>query len=613
MLRVHADAPGAAAAAPGVHATIVRDFQDPYLELVRLLGEAAEIEHALLLQYLYAATSVKDEYASLRGAGFAVSSNVLGVAIQEMQHLEHVNRMLVALGAAPTLERQGFPYEPDIYPFPLNLESLSSTTLAKYVFTESPAGALDPADPANADPANADLIARVTAALHGARPNHLGSLYGTIISLTHDVIAMSLPDVEDLTGYVPQLEAIRSQGETDHFEFFRDVFLGTHPALVGVPGVWDLAPTDARFPARQLPLNPSAFVGHPDAIADPGLQRLAWLSDLEYWLLLTLLDLSYRFSNAGASARAKSHMTANLWPLALHLASRGAAAPFDPLSMGYSPGSNLAGTVRVLRQLALEAKAVATAAAGDLPSGYVRDNIDRTLTYLAGLTTTTGPVPTPADGAAAPVVPAAQQAQDFWFEFDDRFAFHPTPEIQQAYGQIGGLDDIKNHFIASFQSGHHPADFRAAVEPARAGLEVLAREQASIIDGHFHGDQDALRLAFEHFGTGDLLDERRPPGNKVHMMDSGGPDNPPVGYHRWYPIIRANIELGIDADRWRSIANLVALAWAIHGEVQPIQDRVNAALPAARLDALRRYWLPRSEGDLDHDVATYDPFPPPAT
>ena len=38
------------------HAQIMRDFMHPKLELTRLLHEAAEIEHALMAQYLYAAS-----------------------------------------------------------------------------------------------------------------------------------------------------------------------------------------------------------------------------------------------------------------------------------------------------------------------------------------------------------------------------------------------------------------------------------------------------------------------------------------------------------------------------------------------------------------------------
>jgi hypothetical protein len=48
---------------------IVRDFVNPYLELLRLLREAAEIEHALMLQYLFCAFSLRDPYSDLAGYG----------------------------------------------------------------------------------------------------------------------------------------------------------------------------------------------------------------------------------------------------------------------------------------------------------------------------------------------------------------------------------------------------------------------------------------------------------------------------------------------------------------------------------------------------------------
>ena len=131
---------------------VIRDFDDPYLELVRLLREASEIEHALMVQYLYAANSLKPAYEMVRGLEFASSGDLLGVAVGEMLHLATVNKMLVAVGAAPNLVRQDFPYETDIYPFELNLEPLTRTTLARYVYTEAPADALDPAHPDNADP-----------------------------------------------------------------------------------------------------------------------------------------------------------------------------------------------------------------------------------------------------------------------------------------------------------------------------------------------------------------------------------------------------------------------------------------------------------------------------
>ena len=56
-----------AAASAAASAEIIRDFDDPYLELVRLLREAAEIEHALMVQYLYGAYSLKPAYIGIRG------------------------------------------------------------------------------------------------------------------------------------------------------------------------------------------------------------------------------------------------------------------------------------------------------------------------------------------------------------------------------------------------------------------------------------------------------------------------------------------------------------------------------------------------------------------
>lgn len=118
--------------------SIIRDFAHPRIELIRLLREASEVEHALMIQYLYCAFSVKPIYQDVVGYGDPNTNDILGVAVEEMQHLAAVNRLLVALGAAPNLERQDFPYEPDIYPFEFNLEPLSAKTAAKYMYTEAP-------------------------------------------------------------------------------------------------------------------------------------------------------------------------------------------------------------------------------------------------------------------------------------------------------------------------------------------------------------------------------------------------------------------------------------------------------------------------------------------
>jgi hypothetical protein len=83
-------------------------------QLIAALKEAAEIEHQLMIQYLYAAFSLKKrpdetctpaQYEFVRRWG----STLLMVARQEMEHLALVNGLLSAFGAAPWFSRENIP------------------------------------------------------------------------------------------------------------------------------------------------------------------------------------------------------------------------------------------------------------------------------------------------------------------------------------------------------------------------------------------------------------------------------------------------------------------------------------------------------------------------
>jgi hypothetical protein len=90
----------------------------------------------------------------------------------------------------------------------------------------------------------------------------------------------------------------------------------------------------------------------------------------------------------------------------------------------------------------------------------------------------------------------------------------------------------------------------------------------------------------------------------------GGPDDPPVSYHRWHATIRAAVMVGADAERWLQIDRNVGLAWAIQSEARPIQDAPgNRGLPPARLEELRSTWQAFSFDELDR---AFDSFPYPA-
>ena len=207
-----------------------------------------------------------------------------------------------------------------------------------------------------------------------------------------------------------------------------------------------------------------------------------------------------------------------------------------------------------------------------------------------------------------------QQAMDFWLEFDDVFHFHTPAAVQAAYQQIQfNFDLAVNAFDDGRAAATFPASFVAAVQPFRPALAVLSQFQLDVIDRHFHGDVDSLRMSMEDFGQGVLFDNRRQAGVKIHMMDGSGVGNPPIGYHRWHAFNRAFQLLGLQEDRWKKIDQFVGLAWAIQSVLKPIQDRQNnPELTSARLSALRADWLAKTVDQID---AAFDssPYPPGIT
>jgi len=357
---------------------VIRDFADPYLELTRLLREASAIEHALMLQYLYGAFSLKPAYQALAGAGNPNAGDLLGVAVQEMQHLAAVNRLLVAIGAAPNLVPVDFPSEPSIYPFAFSLEPLSRRSLAKYCYCEAPVDALLP----GSDKRDAPLARAIKAALGpSVRPNHIGSFYGAVIDATKE-LAASDPSFRRLDPWVEKLEKIRAEGEDDHFRFFKSLFLGTHEGFGGRPDPWSLPASHPDYPSHALPSNPTAYVGHDNQIDDPESLSIAWLANLHYWSALLLLDRHFRHGVDLDRDLAVMQMMGPLQALARHLASRGTGVPFDPLNVGYAPALDQAGSLRFVRAVLREAATLGDRLAPVLPAEYPLDLARETIAQL---------------------------------------------------------------------------------------------------------------------------------------------------------------------------------------------------------------------------------------
>jgi Ferritin-like len=115
------------------------------IRLAELLSEAAELEHGLMCQYLYAAFSLKRQPEE--GVSWAQlelmrrwEASIMLVARQEMEHLGLVNNMLTAIGEAPYFERPNFPLGPRHYriDIPFKLERLTPGALSRFIEFEMP-------------------------------------------------------------------------------------------------------------------------------------------------------------------------------------------------------------------------------------------------------------------------------------------------------------------------------------------------------------------------------------------------------------------------------------------------------------------------------------------
>ena len=379
-----ASAPLAGAAGGPSGAQVVRDFRDPYLELLRLLNVAAEIEHGLMVQYLYCAFSVKPAYQGLVGYGAPNPNELLGIAVQEMQHLGKVNQLLVALGAAPVLIRDDFPYEPDIMPFRLVLEPMSRNSLAKYVWTESPPGATDLRQATSVE--DRMFCHDLDLALgKDRRPNFVGDLYDAVISAVKELDATKERTLPDLQAWVPVLKDIKAEGEVGHYKSFRRAFLGNHAGFGAQPDVWRRPVSDPLYPAYALPVDPTAYIGHANQIEDPATQRLAWLGNLHYWSVLNLLSIGYSTGSQDLVAMSRGHMMGPFLSLARQLAKMGSGMPFDPLGQGYMRSAHNGGSTRYLRHLLTETDGVEKHIGKALPSDYPPDFCRATETVLAQL------------------------------------------------------------------------------------------------------------------------------------------------------------------------------------------------------------------------------------
>lgn len=285
-------------------------------ELTNALREAAEIEHALLVQYIFTALTLKKSTAEgLSGEQARMVREweeiILGVAREEMGHLAIVFNLLAAIGEPPTLTRLPMPRKSDYYPFAFDLLPFGDEALHRFLTFELPRDHPPPRPP------GANLGGFMIAAHVGPDPlsyRLVGELYAQIAKGFEAIPEAELfigpkeaqadndwsveLDVRMATTRAQALSAIQNiiedgegapnKAENSHFRRFERIRQDYFDA-----GRFDAARAVMKNPAtRLLP----GVTGDPNVITNPKTLELAKLFNVAYGFML--LTLQYYFTSA---------------------------------------------------------------------------------------------------------------------------------------------------------------------------------------------------------------------------------------------------------------------------------------------------------------------------
>lgn len=154
----------------------IQDAQTPKEDALGLLQLAAEIEHALMVQYLYAAWSIGTRQAA---------RNLMEISIQEMGHFVTIQNLLLALGGVSAegavsefyLARDTLRKGSNLNPLRFVLEPVTRKSLAKYVAAERPSVITDK----ELNKLTEELVD--LAAEDGYMPVRVGVLYASLLWL----------------------------------------------------------------------------------------------------------------------------------------------------------------------------------------------------------------------------------------------------------------------------------------------------------------------------------------------------------------------------------------------------------------------------------------------
>jgi len=286
--------------------------------LVYMLSEAAELEHALMCEYLFAAFSLKrsvDE--GLTPVQLAAverwRSTILMVAKQEMLHLAIACNLLTSVGIGPHLSRPNLPQPARHYPSGVRLELLpfGEQALRHFLFLERPEGmdladaeglvAMEHAVPVMGEEEIAPHLQEFQTVGHLYRSIEAGFRHlaekmgeenlflGPVGSQTRGELFgwKELGPISGTDDAVRAIEAIVEMGEgargdwrNAHFGRFLSVLNEYLQVRQNAPGL------DVTRPVLPVLVRPPETGGEADLITDPATARVADLCNVAYEMLL---------------------------------------------------------------------------------------------------------------------------------------------------------------------------------------------------------------------------------------------------------------------------------------------------------------------------------------
>lgn len=343
-------------------------------ELAYLLCVAAEIEHALMTQYLYAAFSLRET----PGPGLTPEQLeaverwrkvILQVSAEEMLHWALVQNLLIAIGSAPFVSRPHLPHRGNGYPPEIQLRLLpfGEAALEHFTYLERPE---------DVDARDADVFQPVGAPLEPMAPGELqprgqdfstqGQLYHAIeagfarlaAELGDDLLFIgpafhqsrsssgNWPDLQpivDVAGACRAIHAIVEQGEgargdwhTAHYGRFLGVLEEYRAAAAADPGFRPAHPVVAAGVRAVEGIAPDV------SIIDPATAATSDIFNAVYDLLLQMIARYFAFGHETDEQRAVlaregiGLMFTAIKPLGLLLATM----PVGPDHPGTTAGAN---------------------------------------------------------------------------------------------------------------------------------------------------------------------------------------------------------------------------------------------------------------------------------